>query len=86
MARRRSSLLSPTALLRRNALYKGAFGGSRGWMAVGVVLWGPRIARKYLGKQEDVIAVEKLTAGQVVCIESITPPTRTQRKAIKRAK
>ena len=55
-------------------------------MAVGVVLWGPRIARKYLVKQEDVIAVEKLTAGQVVCIESITPPTRTQRKAIKRAK
>ncbi len=55
-------------------------------MAVGVVLWGPRIARKYLGKQEQVIAVEKLTAGQVVCIESLEPLTRKERKAIKRAK
>jgi hypothetical protein len=86
VARRRSSLLSPTALLRRSALYKGFFGGSRGWMAVGVVLWGPRLARKYFGKHEEVIAVEKLKAGQFVRLESIPPPTRKQRKAIKRAK
>ena len=86
MARRRSTLLSPTALLRRNALYKGVLGGSRGWMAVGVVLWGPRLARKYFGKQEEVIAIEKLTAGQAIRLESIAPPTRKQRKAIKRAK
>ncbi|MCY7297912.1 MAG: hypothetical protein LH616_01710 [Ilumatobacteraceae bacterium] len=86
MARRRSTLLSPTALLRRNPLYKGALGGSRGWMAVGVVLWGPRLARKYFGKQEEVIAIEKLTAGQAIRLESIAPPTRRQRKAIKRAK
>jgi hypothetical protein len=86
VARRRSTLLSPTALLRRNALYKGAFGGSRGWMAVGVIVWGPRLARKYFGKHEEVIAVEKLKAGQFVRLESIAPPTRRQRKAIKRAK
>jgi len=86
VARRRSTLLSPTALLRRSALYKGFFGGHRGWMAVGVVLWAPRLARKYLGKHEELIAVEKLTAGQFVRLESIAPPTRRQRKAIKRAK
>jgi len=86
VARRRSTLLSPTALLRRNALYKGVLGGSRGWMAVGVVLWGPRLARKYFGKQEEVIAIEKLTAGQAIRLESIAPPTRKQRRAIKRAK
>jgi len=55
-------------------------------MAVGVVLWGPRLARKYFGKQEEVIAIEKLTAGQAIRLESIAPPTRKQRKAIKRAK
>lgn len=55
-------------------------------MAVGVVLWVPRLVRKYVGKHEEVIAVEKLLAGQSVCLESIAPPTRTQRKAIKRAK
>lgn len=86
MARRRSTLLSPTALLRRNAVYRGVFGGSRGWMAVGVVFWGPRLFRKYFGKHEEVIAIEKLTAGQFVRLESIRPPTRKQRKAIKRAK
>ena len=73
-------------MLRRNALYKGAFGGSRGWMAVGVVMWGPRIFRKYLGKHEEVLATEKLTAGQFVSVESIAPPTRKQRKAIQRVK
>ena len=88
MALRRSRyvLLSPTALLRRSALYKGVFGGSRGWLAVGVALWGPRFFRKYFGKHEEVIAVEKLTAGQFVRLESVAPPTRKQRKAIKRAK
>lgn len=85
MARRRSTLLSPTALLRRNAIYKGVFGGSRGWMAVGVVLWSPRLFRKYFGKQPEIVATEKLTAGQFVRVESIAAPTRKQRKAIKRA-
>ncbi len=55
-------------------------------MAVGVALWGPRFFRKYFGKHEEVIAVEKLTAGQFVRLESVAPPTRKQRKAIKRAK
>jgi hypothetical protein len=55
-------------------------------MAVGVVVWGPRLARKYLGKREEVVAIEKLKAGQFVRLESIAPPTRKQRKAIKRAK
>ena len=83
---RRSSLLSPTALLRRNAVYKGFFGGSRGWMAVGAMLWDPRLFRRAFGKHEEVVAVERLTGGQFVRLESIRPPTRSERKAIKRAK
>jgi len=82
---RRSSLLSPTALLRRSALYKGLFGGSRGWMAVGAVLWGPRLLKRLLGKQEEVIANEKLMAGQWLRLDAVAPPTRRQRKAAKRA-
>ncbi len=54
-------------------------------MAVGVVLWGPRLARKYLGKQPEIVAIERLTVGQFVRLESVAPPTRKQRKAIKRA-
>lgn len=83
---RRARLLSPTAVLRRSALYKGVLGGNRGWMAVGAVLWGPRILRRLFGKQEEIVAVERLTAGQFVRLESIKPPTRKERKAALRAR
>jgi hypothetical protein len=82
---RKQSVLSPTVLLRRNALYKGVFGGSRGWMAVGVVLWGPKLVKRFLGKHEEVIATEKLVAGQWLQLEAISAPSRRQRKAAKRA-
>lgn len=83
---RRARLLSPTAVLRRSALYKGVLGGSRSWMAVGAVLWGPRILRRVFGKQEEILAVERLTAGQHVRVESLRPLTRAQRKALRRAR
>lgn len=82
---RKPSVLSLTVLLRRNALYKGVFGGSRGWMAVGAVLWGPKLFKRFLGKNEEVIATEKLVAGQWLRLEAISPPTRKQRKAARRA-
>ena len=74
-------MLSPAALLRHNALYKGVFGGSRGWMAVGAMLWGPRLAKRVLGKSEQIIATERLLPGQSIQIEAIRPLTRRQRKA-----
>jgi hypothetical protein len=82
---RRPRLLSPTVLLRRNALYKGVFGGSRGWMAVGAALWGPRLAKRLLGRSEEVVAVEKLKPGQFLRIEALRPPTRRERKSARRA-
>ena len=82
---RKPSLLSPTVLLRRNALYKGVFGGSKGWMAVGAVLWGPKLFKRFLGKNEEIITTEKLVAGQWLQLEAISPPSRRQRKATKRA-
>jgi hypothetical protein len=72
--------------LRRNAIRKGFLGGNRGWMAVGVAMYGPRLARRYLGKHPQRVATEKLRAGQFVRIEAIAPPTRKERKALKRAK
>ena len=83
---RKPGLLSPTAFLRRGALYKGVFGGQRGWMAVGAVLWGPRLFKRFFGKNEQILGTEKLVAGQFVRLEAIKPPTRRERKAAKRAK
>lgn len=73
-------------MLRRSALYKGLLGGNRFWIGVGFVLWVPRLTRRAFGKRPQIIAVEKLTAGQFVRLESIPAPTRKQRKAIRRAK
>lgn len=80
-----SRLLRPSVLLRRNALYRGVFGGSRGWLAVGAVIWGRGLVKRALGKQEEVLAVEKLKAGQGIRIDAIKPDTRHQRRAARRA-
>ena len=83
---RRSRVLSPTAALRRNALYKGLLGGRRGWMAVGAVVWAPRIMKKALGRTEEVVLTEKLEPGQALRIEAIKRPTRAERRAGRRAR
>jgi len=72
------------AMLRRSALYKGVFGGSRGWLAVGALLWGPKLLQRLVGKNEEIIATEKLVAGQFIRLEAVRPPTRRQRKAARR--
>ncbi len=54
-------------------------------MAVGAVLWAPKMMKKLFGKNEEVVAVEKLKPGQFVRLEAIPAPTRRQRKAAKRA-
>ncbi len=81
---RKPSLLSPTAYLRRGALYKGLFGGRRGWMAVGAMLWTPRLLKRLVGRNEEVVAIERLEPGQFVRLEAIAPPTRRERKAAAR--
>lgn len=78
--------LSPMAALRRNALTKGVLGGQRGWMAVGAVVWGVRLLRKMFGRSEEVVATEKLEAGQVLCLTAIAPATRAERRAARRAR
>jgi hypothetical protein len=81
MARRRPGLLSPMALLRRGALYKGLLGGRRGWMAVGAVVWGPRMLKKAFGRSETIVATEVLKPGQGVLLTTIKPVTRGERRA-----
>jgi hypothetical protein len=49
-------------------------------------MWGPRVCRRLFGKTEEVVAIERLRAGQFVRLESIAPPTRKQRKALRRAR
>ena len=82
----RSRLLSPTVALRRNAIYKGLLGGQRGWLAIGAVVWAPRLMKRILGRTEQVVATERLEPGQVLRIEAIKRPTRAEDRARRRTR
>lgn len=78
-------LLSPTYLVRQNALYQGVFGSSRFWKAVAIVVFGRGVFRRLFGKHPDHLGVETLRAGQSVTITSIPPPpSRRRRRADRR--
>lgn len=78
-------LLRPSVLIRRNAVYKGLLGGSKGWLAIGGVLWSKSFLKKTFGKNEELLTVEKLTKGQFLRIDAVKPPSRRQRKKLKKA-
>ena len=82
---RKSSLFAPTAILRQRSLQRGLFGGHRGWMAVGVLVWMPRVLKRLAGRNEELIATERLSPGQTIQLTAVGPPTRSERKAAKRA-
>lgn len=82
--RRKSSLFAPTAVLRQRSLRKGLLGGHRGWMAVGVLVWAPRVLRRLAGRHEELIATERLLPGETIQLTAVAPPTRRERKAAKR--
>ena len=54
-------------------------------MAVGVLVWTPRLLKRLMGRNEEVIATERLLPGQSLRLDAIKPPTRRELKAAKRA-
>ncbi len=72
-------------VLRYNALHRGLLGGSRGWLAVGGMMIGLRVAKRALGSVPEVVAVEKLQPGQWVSVEALVRPGRRERRALRRA-
>ena len=44
-------------------------GGSRGWLAVGVIAGGLRMLRKMAKREADVVYLEELRPGQSVVIQ-----------------
>ena len=82
---RKSSLFAPSAVLRQRSLQRGLFGGHRGWMAIGVLVWLPRVLKRLAGRHQELIATERLRPGQTIQLTAVEPPTRSERKAAKRA-
>jgi hypothetical protein len=83
--RRGPSLRQPTDYLRYHAVRKGLWGGSGLWMAIGVLVYLPRVLRRLGGRTEQVVALERLKPGEFVRIEALRTPTRAERKAATRA-
>jgi hypothetical protein len=83
MATRRRAL-SPFVLIRSRALSRGILGPSRMWRAVAVVVFGRRLLKRIVGKNAEFLGTEKLTAGQLVQIEAIAPPSRRDRRGTRR--
>jgi hypothetical protein len=79
-------LFSPWPVLRRDAIVKGFVRGNRGWMAIGVLVWGPVLMRKYFGRTVQIVSRDVLKPGQALRIEAISPPTKAERRAARRAR
>ena len=54
--------------LRRIGFARGV-GGSRGWLAVGLVAGGLQMARRAIKREPDVVYLEKLEPGQSLVIQ-----------------
>lgn len=80
---RKTSWLSPIAIVRRNGLYKGLLGGQRGWLIAGSVVFVFGRLRRFFGKQPELVATEVLKPGQAIRLEAIKPLTRRERKALR---
>jgi hypothetical protein len=80
----RRAILSPTAIMRRKVVSRGVFGGSRGWLVVGGLLFVGRNLRKLVSGTEEVAAVEVLRPGERLLLTTIPAPTRQERKDAKR--
>ncbi len=79
-----AAVRSPIKYLRRNGFVKGVLGGNNSWTGVAAALWMFRLIGKLFAKNDEVLATEKLTAGQFVRIESLPPQTRKQKKRVER--
>ncbi len=54
-------------------------------MAIGVLVWMPRVLRRLAGRNQELIATERLRPGQTIQLTAVGPPTRRELKAAKRA-
>ena len=77
------SLLSD---LRRNALTKGLFGGSRPWLLLGIAAWTVRGLQWALRPEPKVVYRSRIDVGETVVLRNEPAhPTRRQRRKMRKA-
>jgi len=77
------SLLSD---LRRRAVTRGLFGGSRPWLLLGIAAWTVRGLQWALRPAPTTVYRRKLDVGESIIIRhDPAPPTRRQRRKLRRS-
>lgn len=77
------SLLSD---IRRRALTKGLFGGSRPWLLLGIAAWTFRGLQWALRPEPKIVYRSKLDVGETIVLRNEpAPPTRRQRRKTRKA-
>jgi hypothetical protein len=55
-------------------------------LMVGAFVWGPRLLKRLMGRNEEIVATEKLTPGMSIRITPLPQRTRADRKRFTRTK
>jgi hypothetical protein len=71
--------------LHRRALRQGVFGGNRTWMYLGLVIWIPRFAWRFMARHEHTVARDVLEPGQFIRIEAFRKPSKSELKQANKA-
>ncbi len=78
-------VISPSILVRRAALTNGVFGSSRVWRAVAIVVFGWRFLSRFVGRDEEVLTIDRLAPGESLTVRTIRPESRRDRRRRARA-
>lgn len=77
------SLLSD---VRRRALTKGLFGGSRPWLLLGIAAWTVRGLQWALRSEPKIVYRSRLEVGETIVLRNEPPlPTRRKRRKMRKA-
>jgi len=72
--------------VRRRALTKGLFGGSRPWLLLGIAAWTFRGLQWALRPEPKIVYRSKLDVGETIVLRNEpAPPTRRQRRKTRKA-
>lgn len=65
--------------LRTRGIKDGVFGGRRGWLALGLVMWIGRLVKKLASRSSELVAVEQLEPGQSITVSALAPREKSRR-------
>lgn len=79
------TLMRPSVLIRRRALYQGVLGNSWFWRIVAGVVFGRSLLKRVFGRHPQHLGTIELKPNRSMMVQTIKPLSRRQRRQRKRA-